>query len=87
MAMQSAWLLAQRLIALGPNHSDWNSVGVEYARSWRHAFSPRLRAAAIFAHWAMRPAAVAATAPLLQTFPATMGWAARLSGKASRVVN
>src|SRR5205085_4873917 len=69
MAMQSAWLLAERLIAHGTNGTAWDEVAADYARAWRCAFVPRLRAAAVFAHWAMRPAAVSATLPLLQTFP------------------
>ena len=86
MAMQSAWLLTRRLIARGPNHSDWRGVGKDYARIWRRAFAPRLLAAAVYAHWAMRPAAVVAAMPLLRAFPAILGWGARLSGKATRIV-
>src|SRR5262249_3382317 len=47
---------------------------------------PRLYAAAAVAHWAMRPAAVAGTLPLLRCFPRVLSWGARLSGKATRVV-
>ncbi len=86
MAMQSAWLLAERLIAAGPNYCRWDGVGRDYARAWRRAFTARVRAAAVYAHWAMRPNAVAASVPLLRAFPAVLGWAARLSGKASRIV-
>src|ERR1700683_2580756 len=32
MAMQSAWLLTRRLIARGPNHSDWHGGGNDYGR-------------------------------------------------------
>ncbi len=85
MAMQSAWLLARRLIAAGPSHANWHAVGADYARRWRRAFGPRLHSAAVYAHWAMRPAAVAAVLPLLRAFPAALGWGARLSGKATRV--
>jgi flavin-dependent dehydrogenase len=85
MAMQSAALLSRRLIAHGPGHRDWHSVGRDYARAWRAAFAPRLRAAAAFAHWAMRPAVVAGTMPLLRAFPGILGWGARLSGKVTRV--
>ena len=87
MAMQAAWLLAHRLIARGPRSRCWNSVGREYARAWRRAFGPRLRAAAVYAHWAMRPAAVRAAMPLLRAFPSLLRWGARLSGKASRIVS
>jgi flavin-dependent dehydrogenase len=87
MAMQSSWLLAARLIAHGPQGTDWHAVGADYARAWRRAFSPRLRAAAVFAHWAMRPAAVATVVPLMRVFPAVLNWGARLSGKATQVVD
>jgi flavin-dependent dehydrogenase len=87
MAMQSAWLLTERLIARGPSFHRWHSVGQDYARAWRRAFGPRLRAASVYAHWAMRPAAVAATVPLLRAFPAILAWGARLSGKAASIVN
>jgi flavin-dependent dehydrogenase len=86
MAMQSAWLLTRRLIACGPNWRDWNAVGVDYARAWRRAFAPRVRAAAVYAHWVMRPTAVAATLPFFRMFPGTFGLVARLSGKATRIV-
>jgi flavin-dependent dehydrogenase len=87
MAMQSGWLLTRRLVARGVNRSDWDAVAVEYARAWRRVFGPRIRAAALFAHWAMRPAAVATTLPLLRAFPGILGLGARLSGKATSVVN
>jgi flavin-dependent dehydrogenase len=87
MAMQSAWLLTRRLITVGPSHRDWNAVGRDYAASWRRAFAPRVRVAAICAHWAMRPAAVAAVLPLLRTFPDLLRFGARLSGKVRGVVN
>jgi hypothetical protein len=34
----------------------------------------------------MRPSAVAVALPLLRVFPAVLGWGARLSGKATRVI-
>jgi flavin-dependent dehydrogenase len=83
MAMQSAWLMAERLVARGPGRHDWHSVGADYAKAWRRAFAPRLRAAAAYAHWAMRPAAVAASMPLLRAFPNILRLGARLSGKAT----
>jgi 2-polyprenyl-6-methoxyphenol hydroxylase-like FAD-dependent oxidoreductase len=86
MAMQSAWLLAERLIAHGRGRGGWHRVGKDYARAWRRAFGTRVRAAAVYAHWAMRPAAVASSVPLLRAFPVLLGWGARLSGKRTRVV-
>ena len=87
MAMQSAWLLTKRLVVLKPQTLvERHSVGNQYASDWRRSFAPRLRAAAVFAHWAMRPLAVAATGPFLRSLPAILSIGARLSGKASRVV-
>jgi len=88
MAMQSAWLLAERLIAHRaglqvPAASE--AVARAYAASWRHSFAPRIRAAAAIAHWASRPKLVAATLPLLRAFPAVLTLGARMSGKVRMV--
>jgi menaquinone-9 beta-reductase len=89
MALQSAWLLTTRLQAwrsAGGRASELEVLHRDYARSWRRAFRPRLRAAALLAHWAMRPGIVASTLPLLRWFPQAMTLAARWSGKATQVV-
>jgi flavin-dependent dehydrogenase len=78
MALQGAWLLAECLTAGRPMSA--------YARAWRRAFGPRLAASTALAHWAMRPAAVAAAVPVLRRLPALLTWGARLSGKATQVV-
>jgi flavin-dependent dehydrogenase len=85
MAMQSAWLLTRRLIACGPDYRDWHVVGMDYARAWHRAFGLRLRAAALVAHWAMRPRLPTRSMPLVQAFPAILRLGAALSGKASRL--
>lgn len=77
MAMQSAWLLAS-LLTHGLTPAEARAA---YARDWRRAFAPRIYAASVIAHWAMRPAAVALTLPLLQAFPAVLTEGARTSGK------
>jgi len=82
MAMQSAWLLTDRLIA----DSDERMVARSYTRAWRQSFTPRIRAAAAIAHWAMRPPLVAATLPFLQTWPKLLTFGAWLSGKSKLVV-
>ena len=76
MAMQGASLLADHLIA---------GTSRLYAADWRRTFSPRIHAASLIAHWAMRPMAVGLTLPLLRAFPAvltagawTSGWARSL---------
>jgi flavin-dependent dehydrogenase len=90
MAMQSAWLLTRRLTASGLR-IDWQGqggsrLGSDYSLAWRASFAPRLRAASAIAYWAMRPAVVGVTVPLLRRCPAVLAWGARLSGKATRVV-
>ena len=77
MALQSAWLLAGHLVRT-PRPAE---VRRAYAAEWRHTFGPRIRAASLIAHWAMRPAAVRASLPLLQAFPAILTEGARTSGK------
>jgi 2-polyprenyl-6-methoxyphenol hydroxylase-like FAD-dependent oxidoreductase len=88
MALQAAWLLAGRLIAWrrAGEAVSLHVVGEDYAAAWRRSFAPRLVAASVLAHWAMRPAAVAGLRPLLWCFPRLLTWGARLSGKATRVV-
>lgn len=83
MALQSAWLLAERLIARGQGDA---TVARDYTRVWRRSFAPRIRAAAAVAQWAMRPQLVAATLPLLQTWPKLLTFGAWLSGKSKLVV-
>jgi flavin-dependent dehydrogenase len=89
MAMQSAWLLAARLIAwraAGSVGDELPAVGTNYARAWRRSFAPRLYASAALAQWAMRPMAVTGALPLVRCFPPLLTWAARWSGKATTVV-
>jgi flavin-dependent dehydrogenase len=88
MAMQSAWLLVERL--KGHQHSLHDKMARQqlaksYSIAWRRAFAGRIHAATAIAHWASRPRLVQATGPLLRSFPALLTWGARLSGK-SRVV-
>ena len=72
MAMQASWLLANHLIAATPDR---------YSSDWTRAFAWRIRTAAAIAHWAMRPAAVAMTVPLLRAFPLVLTEGARQTGK------
>lgn len=74
MAMQSAWLLTRRLM---------NGSASGFDREWRRAFGWRIRAAALIAHWAMRPWAVSAAVPLLRAFPFVLTGGARSTGKVS----
>ena len=86
MAMQSSWLLVRRLVAA--RAQDGGGPALEraasaYARDWTGAFAWRIRTAAVIAHWAMRPAAVALTVPLLRAFPLVLTEGARHTGKVS----
>jgi 2-polyprenyl-6-methoxyphenol hydroxylase-like FAD-dependent oxidoreductase len=76
MAIQSSWLLAQRLLSDGP------AAGPAYARAWKQQFAPRLHAASVFAWLAMNDHSRAAMAQLLGAFPTILAWGAQLSGKA-----
>jgi len=90
IAMQSAWLLADELLAQGPGRDSREARRQAvrgYSQRWHQAFASRIRAAAAFAHWAMRPAAVSASLPVLRRFPAILTWGAGLSGKSRRVVS
>lgn len=84
MAMQSAWLLCDRLLG-SPDvlrRADVRrQVGRDYATAWRRAFVPRIRLAAVFAHAAMHPQAAALLLPALERWPQMLTRAARLSGK------
>ena len=89
MAMQAGWLLTQRLLSWrmdGGRPTALHAAGADYAQAWRAGFAPRLAAAAVLAHWAMRPVAVASAVPLLTQFPSLLTLAARFTGKATRVV-
>ena len=89
MAMQSAWLLVDRLKSVRHDitrRKIRDQVGRSYAAAWRRAFALRIRAAAAIAHWASRPQLVQAAGPLIDVFPGLITWGARLSGKSHFVV-
>jgi menaquinone-9 beta-reductase len=86
MAMQSAWHLCTRLIALPTaalSDDAMATVQRQYAVAWRRTVAPRIHAAAAIAHWAMRPVAVACGMPILRAFPGVLTLGARVSGKAA----
>ena len=92
MAIQSAWLLCDHLLARGaelrgaePTARAIAEVGRAYAASWRRNFAPRIRLAAVFAHLAMRPGVSRALLPLLQRWPALLTAGARLGAKVRRI--
>jgi flavin-dependent dehydrogenase len=89
MALQSAWLLAgllaERRDAI-TQRAVRDRIGRAYSQAWRQGFAPRIRAAAVVAHWAMRPRAVAASLPLIRNYPSLLTWGTRRSGKATQIV-
>jgi flavin-dependent dehydrogenase len=87
MAMQSAWLACERLIAEPRVLSDASlqrRVLRDYARTWHAHFARRLHLAAAFAHVAMRPALAGSCLPALHAWPGLLTRAARWSGKVSQ---
>lgn len=76
MAMQSAVLLAQSLVA----HQEPAHAAEAYTRAWRRRFRLRLWASACFARLAMLPAAPK-LAPILGGLPRLLTAAALVSGK------
>jgi len=84
MAIQSSWLLCERLAA-GPGHrlsrEALREIGSDYAAAWRKCFASRVRAAALFAQLAMRPTAVEWLVPLFRVLPGLLTLGAKLSGK------
>ena len=87
IAMQSAWLLVQELLANGRAPGGLARVGERYAARWRRAFVPRLRASTAIAYWAMNPLALTGSIPFLRLFPRLLKLGARLTGKVNRVVS
>ena len=84
MAMQSSWLLCERLArhreALLDGASQ-EAVARDYARAWRRHFAARVHWAAALAHLAMRPDLARPLLPLLRAVPSLLTIAARLGGK------
>lgn len=87
MAIQSAWLLCERLVAAPPASCGtmWTALGRDYESAYRQNFAGRMRAAALFAALAMRPKAAPAVAGVLGNAPTLLALAARCAGKARRL--
>ena len=82
MAVQSAWLLCERLTAAPSASSAPAAIAREYAAAYRSRFASRMRAAALFAAVAMRPWSAAAAAGMLASLPGVVAFGARCAGKA-----
>lgn len=84
MAIQSAWLLCEHLLARRNavfSERAVAEIGRDYAASWRRNFACRVFAAATFAHVAMRPATARPVTALLTRAPSILTVGAYLSGK------
>jgi len=82
MALQSAWLLTQSLLARGKPEGaamvQQRDVARQYVAHWRRQFEPRLLFAAGFAHLAMRPRTTAPLVGLAQAWPRMLTLGARI---------
>jgi flavin-dependent dehydrogenase len=83
MAMQSAWILSNLLIAARKNGHDPLWVRRRYAALWKTTFRRRIRVSAALAHLALKPVVVRTLLPLLQFCPSLLSLGAQLSGKAN----
>jgi flavin-dependent dehydrogenase len=87
MAIQSAWLLCEHLVArkdaaLAADALEaLAAIRRDYERSWRNNFVTRIHAAALFAHLAMRPATAKRVVALSKRAPTILTLGARWSGK------
>lgn len=88
MAIQSAYLLCERLVSRLDAHRHGafsrdilDSIRAEYAAAWHRNFSRRLHVAALFAHMFMRPVSTLVAAGILARAPHLLTWGAQWSGK------
>ena len=83
MAIQSGFLLAQRVAAAGGlSDRALADAGREYERAWRGQFASRVRASIAFATLTMSPVAAGLSRGLLSRMPSALTWGASFSGKA-----
>ena len=79
MAIQSAFLLCERLLERGAEST--HAIAREYETQWRGNFAARVHAAALFARVLMNPLAGRAAVAILERLPAILTAGARWSGK------
>ena len=82
MAVQSAWLLCERLIAAPSAAASRPAIARGYEAAYRSHFAMRMRAAALFAALAMRPWCATAAGGMLAALPGAIAFGARCAGKA-----
>jgi flavin-dependent dehydrogenase len=83
MAIQSAWLLCERLIGARrtARSPDWDAIGQEYESDYRRNFERRIAASSAFALLAMRQSTAGVVAGLLGNVPGLLSLGARWAGK------
>ena len=84
MAIQSSFLLCERLAAIGDRAfepSAQRDIAREYEAAWRRNFSARVHAAGAFARLTTSALTATAAIALLRAFPGTLTLGARWSGK------
>lgn len=89
MAMQSAWLLCQELLARPQEiltGRRLEAAGHDYERRWNRGFAARIYTAAVVAALTMRPGRATPLLPLLRRCPGLLTLGARCSGKVTQVV-
>lgn len=89
MALQSAWMLGERLIEDGapPDGTRQRAISAGFSREWRRHFGRRLRIASLFAHAAMRPATSAAMMSIVECVPGMLTLGAKWAGKSRSIVD
>jgi menaquinone-9 beta-reductase len=89
MAMQSAWVLSEILIAHKNKLTEdgtFANAGALYSKQWSKHFATRIHAAALFAQLAMRPWSQALILSVIKRFPRLLTAGAKLSGKIQQIV-
>lgn len=82
MAIQSAWMLSNILIAYKEASKLWiDRAGKEYKNQWKRAFSRRIQAATLFAKFASSQSAVKLLLPFIKRYPEVLSLGVKLSGK------
>lgn len=93
MAMQSAWLLCDRLLADSTERDPrvparWHAdVARRYSADWRRHFATRLRLAALLAHIAMRPLPSLILVAAVRHFPRAVTQGARWCAKVTCAID
>jgi flavin-dependent dehydrogenase len=88
MAIQSAWLLCERLTrarSRALTDSELHEVARDYNRSWLRAFRMRIRAAEVFARLALTNETHGLLLPVVRAFPQLLTMGARLGGIVEQV--